>query len=121
VNATDPTGSGLYTRKWYTFTTKANLPPVLGTPSPTDGQTNMPLSFTWKIPISDPNGDAFTWTIQCSNGQVNSGTLEINGTKSLTLSGLVAEKTWYTVWVNATDPSGSGLYTRGIYTFRTQK
>ena len=75
VNATDPTGSGQYTRKWYTFTTKGNVtntPPVFGTPSPTNGSTGNPLNLTWSIPINDPNGNTFSWTIQCSNGQNNS-------------------------------------------------
>jgi hypothetical protein len=119
VNATDPTGSGLYTRKWYTFSTKVNLPPTFGTPTPSNGSTNNPLSLSWSIPINDPEGNPFSWTIQCSNGQVNSGTGATNGTKSLTLSGL-AYSTTYKVWVNATDPTGSGLYTRKWYTFTTK-
>jgi hypothetical protein len=122
VNATDPSpGSGLYTRRWYRFTTLAqNLPPVFGSPSPANGSTGQPLSLTWSIPINDPNGDVFSWTIQCSNGQTNSGAGASNGTKSLSLSGL-AYSTLYTVWVNATDPGGSGLYTRKWYTFTTQQ
>ena len=119
VNATDPTpGSGIYTRKWYTFTTKASLPPVFGVPSPTNASTNNPLSLTWSIPINDPEGDTFSWTIQCSNGQSNSGAGATNGTKTLSLSGL-SYSTTYKVWVNATDPSGSGVYTRAWYTFTT--
>jgi hypothetical protein len=100
------------------FTTKANTPPVYGNPSPSNGSTGNPLSFTWSIPISDPDADSFTWTIQCSNGQMNSGTNEANGTKALALSGLTYSIV-YTVWVNATDPSGSGVYTRRWYTFDT--
>jgi hypothetical protein len=119
VNATDPTGSGLFTRKWYTFTTKTSLPPVFGTPTPANGSTSNPLSLSWGIPINDPEGDQFSWTIQCSNGQVNSGTSATNGTKSLALSGL-AYSTTYKIWVNATDPTGSGLYTRKWYTFTTK-
>jgi hypothetical protein len=118
VNATDPTGSGIYTRKWYTFTTKASLPPVFGTPSSANGSTNNPLSFNWSIPINDPEGDVFSWTIHCRNGQTTSGTGAWNGTKLLALSGLT-NSTTYKVWVNATDPTGSGLYTRKWYTFTT--
>ena len=44
-------------------------PPVFGIPSPADGSTGNPLSFSWNIPINDPEGNKFTWTIQCSNGQ----------------------------------------------------
>jgi uncharacterized protein (DUF2147 family) len=121
VNATDPTGSGLYTRKWYTFTTKnlANNPPVFGTPSPTNGSTGQPLTLTWSIPIEDLEGNTFTWSIQCSNGQVINGTDASNGTKSLVLSGL-ANLTSYKIWVNASDPAGSGLYTRARYMFTTK-
>lgn len=118
VNATDPAGSNQYTRKWYTFTTTANLPPAFGTPSPVNGSTNQPLNLPWSIPISDPEGDTFTWTIQCNNGQNNSGTGANNGTKTLSLSGL-SYATTYRIWVNATDPAGSGITTRKWYTFTT--
>ncbi|HVQ01367.1 MAG TPA: Ig-like domain-containing protein, partial [Candidatus Thermoplasmatota archaeon] len=118
VNATDPGGSGRYTRKWYTFTTKASQPPVFGTPSPANGSTGNPLSFSWSISISDPEGDSIDWTIQCSNGQTSGATDDSNGTKSLSLSGL-AYNTMYKVWVNATDPDGSGLYTKKWYVFTT--
>ena len=96
-----------------------NEPPVIGTPTPVNGSTNNLHSFTWKIPINDPEGDIFSWTIQCSNGQVNNGTGTTNGTKSLSLPGLEYSTT-YKVWVNATDPKGSGLSTRNWYTFTTQ-
>jgi hypothetical protein len=119
VNATDPGGSGIYTRRWYTFTTKANLPPIFGTPVPANGSTNTPLDITWSIPINDPEGDMFSWTIQCSNGQANSGIGASNGTKSLMLSGL-AYSAMYKVWVNATDSSGSGMYTRKWFSFTTE-
>lgn len=114
VSATDPTGSGLYTSRWYTFTTRlvkkqVNFPPVLGKESHMSNSTGNLLSFTWSIPINDPEGDPFSWTIQCSNGQVNGGSGATNGTKSLTLSGL-AYSTPYKVWVNATDPTGSALH-----------
>jgi hypothetical protein len=119
VNATDPTGSNQYTRKWYTFTTKpSNSPPVFGTPSPDNNSIGAPLSLTWNIPINDLEGNTFSWMIQCNNGQTNSGTGASNGTKSLLLSGLI-QSTTYTVWVNATDPTGSGLYTRKWYRFTT--
>jgi hypothetical protein len=96
-----------------------NEPPVVGTPTPVNGSTNNPLSLTWNIPINDPEGDAFSWTIQCNNGQANSGTGASNGTKSLVLSGLLYSTT-YKVWMNATDPSGSCLYMRKWYTFTTK-
>jgi hypothetical protein len=97
-----------------------NQPPIFGAPIPVNGSTNNPLSLTWNIPINDPEGDVFSWTIQCSKEQVNSGTGATNGIKSLVLSGL-ADSTTYKIWVNATDPTGSGLYARKWYTFTTQQ
>jgi hypothetical protein len=119
VNATDPTGSGLYTREWYVFTTKVNQPPVFGLPTPSNGSINTPWSFSWSISINDSEGDFFSWAIECSNGQTISGTGALNGIKLLALSGLI-NATTYKVWVNATDPTGSSLYTRKWYIFSTQ-
>ncbi len=111
--------NGAYTEgAIWTFTTKASLPPVFGSPTPANGSTSQPVGLTWSIPINDPEGDQFSWTIQCSDGQSNSGTGASNGTKTLSLSGL-AYGTTYTMWVNATDPAGSGVYTRNWYTFTT--
>jgi len=116
---TDPSGSGKTTHNWYYFTTETqNFPSVISNPNPTNGSTNQLLSFTWSISISDPDGDVFDWTVQCSNGQSDGGSGSSNDTKSLSLTGL-SYFTVYTVWVNATDPGGSGLYTRSWYTFMT--
>jgi hypothetical protein len=120
VNATDLDGSTLFTRGWYTFTTKTSLPPDFGLPNPENGSTNQPLSLIWSIPINDPDGDLISWTIQCSNGQTNSAIESTNGTKTLSLTNLVSSTT-YKVWVNATDPGGSGLYTRKWCIFTTQQ
>jgi hypothetical protein len=117
VNATDPTGSGLYTRKWFIFTTKGNLPPTFGLPTPSNGSISPPLNLNWSILISDFEGDAFNWTIECSNGQTSGGTSASNGIKSLAL--VVTNLTTYKVWVNATDPAGSVQYTRKWFTFST--
>ncbi|MCD6571912.1 MAG: fibronectin type III domain-containing protein, partial [Thermoplasmata archaeon] len=114
VEVTDGTDT---TTAIYHFTTITNNPPILGTPSPANGSTNQPLSLTWSITINDPEGDTFNWTIECSNGQSNSGTNGVNGTKSLSLSGL-SYSTNYTVWVNTTD-SGSGEWTNATYWFIT--
>ena len=118
VNATDPNASG-YNRKWYTFSTKISQPPIFGLPTPSNGSINTPLSLSWSIPINDAEGDAFSWTIECSNGQTGGGTSAYNGTKSLPISGL-KNSTIYKIWVNATDPTGSGLYTRKWFTFTTK-
>jgi len=91
----------------------------LHAPSPENNSSGNLLSLTWSILINDLEGDRFSWTIQCNNGQKNSNTNAANGTKSLSLSGLTYS-TSYKVWVNATDPSGSGMYTRKWYTFTTR-
>jgi PKD repeat protein len=124
VNATDttPEGSGLYTREWYTFTTleSGNNPPVFPqAPSPVNGSNGNPLSLNWSLKINDLEGDYFSWTVQCSNGQTSTGTGENNGTKSLQLSGL-SYSTKYKIWVNVTDSEGSGKYTRKWYIFTTK-
>jgi hypothetical protein len=122
VNATDPTGSGTWTNRTYTFTTelvRVNNSPIFGTPSPTNGSTNNALSFTWGIPISDLDNDAFDWTIECNNSQNSGANDDVDGTKNLSLSGL-AYNTTYTVWVNATDPTGSGNWTKRTYSFTTR-
>ena len=99
---------------------RVNLPPVLGTPSPTNGSSGTPLTVTWSIPINDPEGDQISWTIECSNGQTNGGTGAANGTRTLVISGLAYAAT-YTVWVNATDPLDSDLTTRGWFRFTTKE
>jgi len=83
---------------------------VFGLPSPGNSSIGNPLNLNWSIPINDPDGDALSWTIECNNGQTNSGTGASNGIKLLPLSDLVYSTT-YKVWVNATDPTGSGQYT----------
>jgi PKD repeat protein len=117
VNATDPDGSGIYTRRRYTFTTKPNLPPVFGAPLPANGSTNQPLSLSCSIPINDPEGDRFTWTIRCSNGQTSSGSNAFNGTKSLSLTGLTYSTTYH--WYIVCKDSGSNRWKNASYWFTT--
>ncbi len=71
------------------------------------------------IPINDPDGNLYDWMIQCRTGQESSGSSASNGTKSLLIAGLV-HSTVYKVWVNVTDPGGSGQYARRYYTFKTR-
>ncbi|MFO7676993.1 MAG: GLUG motif-containing protein [Thermoplasmatota archaeon] len=104
---------------WSLFDGELNNPPVFGMPNPENGSTGNPLSFVWNIPIYDLEGDRFSWTIECSNGQSSSGSFELNGTKTLHLTYLKPSST-YIVWVNATDSIGSGQYTRAWYIFSVQ-
>jgi hypothetical protein len=85
---------------------------------PANGSTRNPLSLTWSIPIVDLEGDLFSWSIQCSNGQSASGSGASNGTKTLSISGL-DYLTNYTVWVNASDPMGTSIVVRKWYVFTT--
>lgn len=106
-----------------TFTISApdeNLPPIFGSPTPSNDSANNPLNLSWSILMNDTEGDAFNWIIECNNGQNNSGIGQTNGTKSLSLTGL-SYSTIYKVWVNATDPIGSNLSTRRWYVFTTEQ
>jgi hypothetical protein len=67
-------------------TTNPNQSPMFGSPSPGNGSSGNAVSFSWSIPINDPEGNNFSWTIQCNNSQTNSGTAAGNGTKTLMLS-----------------------------------
>ena len=99
-NKTDNTYSVSYAQA--NTSTIGNNAPTYGTPNPTNGSTNNVLALSWSIPINDPEGDTFTWSIDCSNGQHSGTSGATNGTKSLSLSSLTYDHT-YTVWVNTTD------------------
>jgi hypothetical protein len=117
VNATDA-GNGTTVREWFTFDTKDNVAPIIGTPSPANGSVNQSNSLQFSIPVSDTSSgatedDDLDWTIECPGVDSDSGTGEGYGTKGLQLSGLSPD-TWYTVYVNVTDGS---LWTREWFTF----
>lgn len=110
--------SGLFSIQYQTADAFTNSPPVFDEISPTNGSVNQQISLTWSVRIRDPEGNAFNWRIECSNGQFSFANGATNGTKSLQLTDLDFD-TEYTVWVNATDPAGSGTYTREWFTFET--
>jgi len=83
-------------------TASANQAPVIGTPIPNNGSSGQSLTFSWMVQITDPNGNPFNYTIECSNGDNASGNTASNGTKFVVISGL-AYSTEYTVWVNVSD------------------
>ena len=87
------------TSHFTTIPAPANI--ALGTPSPSNGSTIRVGYTTWSIPIVDTEGGTFSWTIECSNGQSDSGTNETSGTKSVVLTNLDHSSN-FTVWVNVT-------------------
>lgn len=95
------------------FVTLPNTLPAHSSSNPANGSVNQSLSLTWSIYISDADGDAFTWHIECSNEQTATASGTSNGTKQISLVGLDYSTTYY-VWVNATDGYG---WTRAIYHF----
>ncbi|MBE3093621.1 MAG: hypothetical protein IMZ52_01215, partial [Actinobacteria bacterium] len=86
----------------WTFT-YTNYPLILSNETPSNASTGiLTVTTLLSINISDPNGDAFDWTIECSTGDNDSGTGETNGTKNCSVSGFSAGTVYYW-WVNATD------------------
>jgi hypothetical protein len=64
VNATDPGGSGVYTRKWYLFNTKTNLPPnAPDNPSPANGSTQVQLNIDLCWTGGDPDSETVTYDV----------------------------------------------------------
>ncbi len=105
----------------YRFRTNAiTKPPVLGSPIPADGATNVPLSLTWSIQITDTDS-TFSWSIEVKNMHGDTYTThadnDVSGEKSITLKNL-APSTQYTVTVVADDGS---LGVIGMYQFTTAK
>ena len=111
--ASDGSNIGVYQGPWYEPC--PNNPPVIADEEPTNNSLQIPISLTYQVNITDANGDLLDWSIECSNGQTNSGTDEAGGIKTLALSGL-SEATTYTVWVNASDDEDSDAE---IFTFTT--
>ena len=106
VNATDGTNT---TNASYTFTAKANIPPVFSNPNPANNSIDQSRAFTWNITMEVPDGSPpfeIYWNITCSNGQSNYGT-DYNGSENIVLTGL-AYSTTYTIWVNATNSLSTG-------------
>ena len=96
-----------------------NAPPEINNPSPFNGATGQSVEYlTWSIQITDVEGDHFDWSIECSNGQTLSDTNDTNGTKEIPIGGL-EYNTQYIIWVNATDPDGSGKTTEEQFVFTT--
>jgi hypothetical protein len=94
-----------------------NDPPIITSEIPFNDATSVPVSTSiLSVYIDDPEDDNFDWSIETSpNIGSNSGS-GTDGTKTCLVSSLShSEK--YTWYVNVTDPSGSGIYNREVYTF----
>lgn len=99
-----------------------NCPPVFSDETPFDGLFDVLISLdTLSVLISDPEGDNFSWSIETSpNIGSASGSDDSDGVKTCSITSLEYNTT-YIWYVNATDPSGSMLFTRMVYTFTTEE
>src|SRR4030042_4151089 len=97
-----------------------NRPPTISSPEPYNNQNSIPITFTsLDITISEPDNDAFRWTIQTQPDiGSNYGVMQvyIQDNFKCSISGLV-EDTNYTWYVNTTDINGKS--TTKTYTFTT--
>jgi len=115
VNATSTLDATYVVNEFYTFNTGENNATVFSNENPSNGSIDQLQAFTWNVTIEDQDGDTFNWTIEC-NGQSNSSNDDTNGSKEISLTGLI-NNTEYTVYVNATD---GYIYTREWFTFTTR-
>jgi hypothetical protein len=97
-----------------------NLSPVISNPLPANNSVNVPKSLSQlSVEITDPESNLFNWTIETNpNIGSNSDTLDNNGSKTCSVSGLDYNTT-YTWYVNATD-TGSDRWTNETYSFTTE-
>ncbi len=101
-----------------TFTVNVQGAPVFSGLSINNGANDISINTpSLSITIEDPSGDLIDWTIEITpNIGSNSGSNDVNGTKSCDLSGLEYSTTYY--WfVNATDSTN---WANGSYYFTTQ-
>jgi|GEM_PF-3620009 len=81
-------------------------PPFISNPNPENYAMGVdPVGLVWSVTIDDINDDLFDWTIVCSNGEWVAQIDDTDGSKSIALD--VDYNNFYTVWVNATDSSGT--------------
>jgi len=119
VNVTDGTS---WTRRFYNFDTSSNEKPEMILPNPANNSigNNVTDTTQFTINLADPEGDSINWNIQVSNGDSSSGNFQSNGTKTCSLTTPLSYNTEYKIWVNASDPAGSGDINRSWYVFNTE-
>ena len=101
-------------------TSLVNNSPIISSPNPSNGMSNVPISLSeLTFSLVDLEGDLMNYTVETSPsiGSKNENNIG-NGTKTIPISNLEYSKTYY--WfVNATDPNGSGNWTKKTYSFTT--
>lgn len=84
-------------------TTEENIAPALSNENPSNGSTvEIFGNIDWSIDINDSEGDAFNWSIECSDGTNDSQTESTNDTAFFTIANPTFGTT-YILWVNVTD------------------
>jgi len=125
INVTEPSTlyywsvniSGSWTNMTYSFTTKANVDPVISDPIPRDNKVRVSIYLVnLSVVITDGNSD-FNYTIETDPDiGSSSGNNEIDGVKGCIVSGLNYSTT-YTWYVNATDGE---VWVNESYSFTTK-
>lgn len=98
--------------------TGAETPPIISTPSPSNGATNVPISTSsLSFNLMEPSGNAMSYTVTTSpNVGGNTGTGVHDGQYSVNISGL-SYSTTYTWTVSANDGAMNAQQT---FTFTTE-
>jgi predicted double-glycine peptidase len=98
-----------------------NQAPILSNEIPQNGSKNVSIyQGNVSIIIEDPEDDPFDWTIQ-GKYIINTGhSSDTAGVKTANLNTPLPPNTDIVWYVNVTDPSGSGNWTKAIYKFTTK-
>jgi len=123
VNATNDWFSSIWHPAgvfYFTVGGGVNDPPTISSPTPANGTGSQDLILDWYVDVADGESDDIDWTIEVDDGSSASGSaVGGSGNASISLSGLNYATT-YTVYVNATDTTGSGTTTSEWFTFDTK-
>ncbi|HVQ00887.1 MAG TPA: PKD domain-containing protein [Candidatus Thermoplasmatota archaeon] len=108
MNATDPTGSGLYTRKWYIFVTQQpNAPPK--TPNRPSGIASGKVNtlYTYTTSTIDPNGDQVYYNWSWGDGNYRSWLGPFGSGATATANHSWTKRNTYSIKVKAKDIFGT--------------
>ena len=101
---------------WWLITYASS--PLISGVYPENNSMGNPQNLSWNCTISNPDGNGFNWSIECSNGQTNSSTDDSNGSKSISLTDLNVSS-MYTIWVNASSNLTSSACVSEVFYFNT--